>query len=183
LVAGLLAAASPALGLRPPKSRYTTLDLSHCIDAISVSQGAWLKCEALPGYPVFVAEDDLRYFVSVGPDGEKRRAASQTLGAFNTLFRDKSTRTTLEWRFVIRNEKPVPYALILRYFTKSESRRGEVLVVTRVSQTEACHVAYIDAVANPSAIVLARQVADQRARKFNCDNEPARIGATGESPM
>ena len=77
----------------------------------------------------------------------------------------------------------MPYATIVRYFTKNDQRRGEVLVVTRVTETEACHVAYVDAVANPNAIIIARRVADERARKFDCKTDPARIGATGKSPM
>ena len=48
--------------------------------------------------------------------------------SFNTLFKGNSTRATLEWRFVIRDEKPVPFAMIARYFTKSDTKRGQVLV-------------------------------------------------------
>jgi hypothetical protein len=171
-----------AHAVRPSKSLYTALDLSHCIEADG-DAGGWRKCEGLPGYPVYVAEDDLRFFVSVGEDGGKRRAASQTLAAFNTLFKGSSTRTAVEWRFVIRDEKPAPYAMILRYFTKSDRGKGEVLVVTRVTETEACHIAYIDAVANPNAIVLARRMADERARKTDCKGEPVKVGVTGKSPM
>jgi hypothetical protein len=57
------------------------------------------------------------------------------------------------------------------------------VVVTRVTDTEACHVAYIDALANPDPIILARRIADEQARAFNCLSEPSRIGATGKSPM
>lgn len=173
----------PAMAVRPVKSLYTAVDLSHC-DQISKSEdGTRMLCEGLPGYPVFVAEGDLRFFISVGKNGETRRAAQQTLASFNTLFKGNSTRATLEWRFVIRDGKPVPFAMIARYFTKSDAKRGQVLVITRVTDSETCHVAYIDAVANPSAIVLARRIADERARKFDCKGDPVKVGATGKSPM
>ena len=177
------ATSGEAMAVRPAKSLYTALDLAHCNTIASHPDGNRLLCEGLPGYPIYVAAGDLRYFVSVGKDGEARRAATQTLSAFNTLFKDSSTRATLEWRFVIRDEKPAPFAMIVRYFTKRDNKRGQVLVVTRVTDTEACHVAYIDAVANPNAIVLARRIADERARKFDCKGDPVRIGATGKSPM
>jgi hypothetical protein len=73
--------------------------------------------------------------------------------------------------------------MIVRYFTKSQTKRGQVLVVTRVTDREACHVAYIDAVANANAIILARRIADEKARKFDCKSDPARVGAVGKSPM
>jgi hypothetical protein len=77
----------------------------------------------------------------------------------------------------------VPYATIQRYFTKSGPRSGEVLVVTKVTDSEDCHVAHIDALANPDAIALARSVADKDARGFDCKAEPTRVGNTGRSPM
>jgi hypothetical protein len=125
----------------------------------------------------------LRTFVSVGREPQNRKAAKQTLSAFNSLFRAKSARATLEWRFVKRDGKFVPYATIQRYFTKSDSSAGEVLVVTKVTPLEDCHVAHIDALANPDAIALARSVADTQARGFDCKQEPKRVGNAGRSPM
>ena len=182
-VLALLATAESAAAVRPVKSIYTALDLRTCSVIDKHPDGDRMHCDGLPGYPIYVAEGDLRTFVSVGEHAEVRRAASQTLPSFNTLFKGGSTRTTIEWRFIIRDEHPVPYATIVRYFTKNDQRRGEVLVVTRVTETEACHVAYVDAVANPNAIIIARRIADERARKFDCKTDPARIGATGKSPM
>ncbi|MGE0698546.1 MAG: hypothetical protein AB7O57_05570, partial [Hyphomicrobiaceae bacterium] len=90
---------------------------------------------------------------------------------------------TLEWRFVKRDGKVMPYATIQRYFTRNDTGAGEVLVVTKVTATEDCHVAYIDALADPQAIALARQVADRDARAFDCTATPKRIGRAGKSPM
>ena len=119
----------------------------------------------------------------MGADAQKRRAATQTLGAFNTIFEKGSDRATVEWRFNRRGERQIPYAIIVRFHTSGEGRRGDVLVVSKVSATETCHVAYIDALANQDAITLARFVADNQAKSFDCRNEPHPEGATGKSPM
>lgn len=183
VVALMIAAPSDAVAVHPAKSLYTALDLSHCETQETAPAGRKLKCEGLPGYPVFVAAGGPRSFLSVGRDAWSKHAAKQTLRPLNTLFKDHRRRATLEWQFVIRDSKPAPYAMIVRYFTHSGSKRGEVLVVTRVSDEDVCHVAYIDAIANPNAIALARQIADERARQFNCGSEPLRVGASGASPM
>lgn len=168
----------------PLKSLYTTVELKACkaIQKSKDGSGAW-RCEGLPGYPVYVADGDLRQFVSLGPRAEKRRAATQTLGPFNSIFERGSERATIEWRFVRRSEKEIPFAAIVRFHTFNEGRRGDVLVVFKIDERETCHVAYIDALANRDAIVLARQVADDKARAFDCRREPRAEGATGRSPM
>ncbi|HEX4892098.1 MAG TPA: hypothetical protein VFV47_02340, partial [Hyphomicrobiaceae bacterium] len=96
---GLLVA--PGAGsANPLKSLYTTIELAQC-RRISKHQdgGAWL-CRGLEAWPVYVAEGDLRTFVSSGASPAKGKAATQTLGAFNTIFNGKAKRATLEWRFV-----------------------------------------------------------------------------------
>ncbi len=77
----------------------------------------------------------------------------------------------------------VPCATIVRYFTQSERGGGEVLVVMRVTDSEVCHVAYVDALANADAMVLARKLADTVARSKECPAEPAGAGRAGRSPM
>ena len=167
----------------PVKSLYTTVELKTCKQVKRHRDGgAWL-CEGLAGLPVYVAEGDLRQFLSVGEDAQKRRAATQTLGAFNSIFERGSDRATIEWRFNRRGERQIPYAIIVRFHTSREGRKGDVLVVSKVSPTETCHVAYIDALANQDAITLARFVADNQAKSFDCRNEPRAEGATGRSPM
>jgi len=185
VIAGCLA---PALGpapaaANPVKSLYTTVDLKICKQVKRHRDGGAWRCEGLGGLPVYVAEGDLRHFVSVGANAEKRRAATQTLGAFNSIFEKGSTRATIEWRFNRRGERKLAYAIIVRFHTSREARNGDVLVVSKVSDTETCHVAYIDALANPDAIALARQIADKQAKTFDCRQEPHTEGATGKSPM
>ena len=122
-------------------------------------------------------------FVSVGADPQKRRAATQTLGAFNSMFEKGHSRATIEWRFNRRGERKIPYAIIVRFHTSRDGRNGDVLVVSKVSDAETCHMAYIDALANPDAIALARQIADRQAKSFDCRQEPRTEGETGRSPM
>jgi hypothetical protein len=185
VIAGCLV---PALGqapaaANPVKSLYTTVDLKVCKQTRRHRDGGAWRCEGLAGFPVYFAEGDLRQFVSVGANAEKRRAATQTLGAFNSIFEKGSSRATIEWRFDRRGERKLPYATIVRFHTSRDGRSGDVLVVSKVSDTETCHVAYIDALANQDAITLARHIADKQAKSFDCRNEPRTEGATGKSPM
>jgi hypothetical protein len=183
LLAGLGASVVGPACANPLKSLYTTIELKDCQVVKKGDDGAAWLCGGIEGYPVYVAEGDLRTFVSVGKAPEKRRAATQTLKAFNSLFKKGSKRAILEWRIVRRNGRPVPFATIQRYYTSRGALRGEVLVVTRVTEDEECHVAYIDALANPNAIALARSVADEKARRFSCRSDPMPVGQSGRSPM
>ena len=182
-VAGTLGLAATSAAANPVKSLYTTVDLKACKQVKRHRDGGSWRCEGLPGYPVYVAEGDLRHFVSAGADPEKRRAATQTLGPFNSIFERGSRRATIEWRFDRRGERQIPYAIIVRFHTSADGRRGDVLVVSKVGPSDACHMAYIDALSNEDAIALARHVADERARTFDCRQEPRAEGATGRSPM
>ena len=53
---------------------------------------------------------------------------------------------------------------------------GQVLVVTKIAPGATCHVAYVDALANPDANELARKAADEKAVDFDCENEPEIVG-------
>ena len=121
--------------------------------------------------------------MAAGIEPNKTRAAEQTLGAFNTPFVDSSHRATVEWRFTIKDKRKVPFAMIVRYFTEMDGHKGEVLVVTRIAGKEACHAGYVDALANTNAIVIARRIADERARTFDCRKDASVEGERGISPM
>lgn len=133
---------------------------------------AW-RCPGHAGTDLWVAEDDLRFFISFGPDAERQPAAEQTLPPFNTIG------DTLEWRL---GPDGRPFATILRWFTSfDDGRDGQVLVVTRVGRDGVCHVAYVDARANPDANVLARQAADTLAPGFDCAaGQPLVYGKLGD---
>lgn len=174
--AGLALAASlgplmlPAdtLAVQQAKSLYTTIDLSKCRVLRTPSRVAAWRCGGLLGYPVYVSIARGKTFVSVGRNAARRRAARQTLNVANSLFDGRSARTAVEWRFTIRNGQAVPYATILRYFTRTPGGRGETVVVMRIAEREACQVARIDALQVADAMVIARRVADRLARRFDC---------------
>jgi hypothetical protein len=182
--AGLAAAATAVpVATNPVRSAYTTVELKVCTQIKRGGNGGAWHCPGLPGVPVYVAADHGRQFVSAGSNAKTRRAARQTLGAFNSIFTSGSERATIEWRFDRRGEQQVPYAMIIRFHTKREGVDGEVLVVYKVSATETCHAAHIDALANDNAIALARAIADAKAKIFDCRRGPGREGAIGRSPM
>ena len=177
------AMSAPPDNLRPVKSRFTTFDLRDCTVVKRHQDGGAWRCEGVPGYPVYVAEGDLRVFMSFGANPDRRRAATQTLKPFNALSEGPHNRIIIEWRTQARDGKERPYAAIVRYLTSSDTAKGQVLVVTRITETEACHMAYVDALANPEPVTLARSAADELAAGFDCRTQPRVIGVSGKSPM
>jgi hypothetical protein len=173
LIALGIGVSSHAAIANPLKSLYTTVELKACKQIRRHSDGGAWQCAGLPGFPVYVAEGDLRQFVSAGPRAERRRAATQTLGPFNSIFEPGSDRATIEWRFVRRSGQPIPFATIVRFHTSTDGRKHDVLVVSKVGERETCHVAHVDARAHTDAIALARQIADQHARSFDCRQDPS----------
>lgn len=174
--AGLTLMTAPASAVQQAKSRYSTIDLAKCRTlpkSAETETKAW-QCPGLPGYPLYVAVGHAQTYLSVGQNGQAHRAAQQSLDDPNTLFDGKSRRTAVEWRFVIRDKKAKPYATIVRYFTSNAQGRGESLIVTRVTDDEACQVARIDALASRDAMIIARRIADQEARQFDCRHEPTK---------
>ncbi|MBX2805016.1 MAG: hypothetical protein KTR19_03495 [Hyphomicrobiales bacterium] len=183
-LAALLSLAPGAIidaGAQTAQSRYVKFDLAACetIDRDAESEAIIDICYSEDDYQIYLAEGDLRQFVGYGPNGMNQRAFSQTLAPFNRI------NNVLELRQYAGNSQP--HAAILRYYTDSGmgdgSAKGEVLVVTKFNGEEACHMAYIDARANPNANELARNVAD-RDHVFSCyDDDPEIIGESGVSPM
>lgn len=161
------------------KSLYTVLEPATCKVIKKHADGNAYECPGLPGFPVYFAEGDLRTFLSFGAQSGARRAATQTLGPFNTPFEAGHRRTTIEWRFTQSAGRQLPHAAIVRYFVSRDKARGQMLVVTRIGESEACHVAYIDALANPDAIMIARRIADEVAPRFACSGEPTIEGKRG----
>lgn len=185
----LLAAAAlaPGAGLaadHPVRSLFTAVDLARCQGtAPAGDRGPSWRCKGLPGYPVHVAMAGQRTYLSAGAEPEKRRAARQTLTAINSAVDARSGHITIEWRVDQRGGKARPYAMIVRYATASGTSKGEVLVVSRITESESCQVALIDALANADAMVLARAAADGEAKTFDCAAPPKVVGQTGRSPM
>jgi hypothetical protein len=157
-------------------SAYTKIRLQDCTLLEAPSEegtfgGSW-QCPGYRGQPVFVAEGDLRMFVSFGPSAATEPAASQTLPNFN------SVNETLEWRL----RDGTPFATILRWFPNIEpgEKTGNVLVVTQLLPGGGtCQIARIDAQANSNANVLARQAADTLAGRHDCAQPPRVLGNPG----
>ena len=140
-------------------------------------------CPGKAGLVVVISEDDLREAVSVGRNraaADKEPAAQSWFGPFN------STTHTVEWRAV--NGKP--FAIIQRWHIADNSDPDKggrptakpMLAVTRLPPGAVCHVAYVDAQANPNPNELARKAADELARNFQCDKDEVHvIGETGRA--
>lgn len=195
-LASMSAVSCPA-SADPVKSDYTILELKRCkpLPAPKGEEegdaGAAWWCPGPKGYALFLAEGDLRFMVAYGKKAREQRAATQTLGPFNSIFPDdKTERATVEWRLRYQKGKWTPFATVMRYFTYDGDAtppvHGQVLVVAKVGPkggVDACHVAHIDALANPDANALAQRTADEKAEAFDCTKEPEVIGLTGKSPM
>lgn len=172
VLAGAWLMAAPATA-QQIDSDYTRIDLDQCT-ALSIDDlgGEW-ACSGYKGYPVYVAEGDLRMFVSYGDNAVNEKAAWQTFPQFNDI------NETLEWRLVKNGGTWIPFATILRFFTQSADSPtpdGQVLVVTKLEPGNTCHIAYIDARRVRNANAVARQYADETAASFDCaSDEPARI--------
>jgi hypothetical protein len=179
--AGILAPclfALPALA-QDFASAYTSLDLGQChqqpLDPDDPLGGGVWWCQGYDAIPVRVAEGDLRFLVSFGPNAATEPAAGQTLPQFNRIH------ATLEWRLAIdpASGNRTPIATILRYFLQNDAGpEGQVLVVTKLGGPgQVCHVGYVDALLNTDANVLARRVAEAGAAQFDCSqHQPAYYG-------
>jgi hypothetical protein len=173
----------PASAVDLHQSRLTTIDLQRCTRiAGDPARAAW-ACPGLQGYPIYVAEYRLHQMMSFGAQPDKRQSAKQTLGSDNSIF-DGKRRPTVEWR-VERSvdNRLVPFATIVRYYTTRGSVKGEVLVITKVDQKRSCQLALVDARANANPMALARMWANANAGRMECPEKPLVIGQHGKSPM
>jgi len=136
-------------------------------------------CPGKDGLIVLIAEDDLREIVSVG---RNRKAAAEEPAAKVWFAPFNSSEATVEWRSA--GTKPI--AMIQRWHIADGTdpdKQGRpntkaVLVVTRLPPGPVCHVAYVDAIANPTANELARKAADDFARSFTCGKDEVKIIGT-----
>jgi hypothetical protein len=137
--------------------------------------GSW-ACPGHDGIGVHLSAGDQRMQVSFGRTARKAHdepAGGQSFPGFNNVYEG-----TVEWRLEPRpNGKKRPFATILRWNVREAEQEGvvassgRVLVVTRLGPGGVCHVGYVDARANPNANELARQIADNHARKFDCTKD------------
>lgn len=151
-------------------SAYTDVNLDECLVLNADDFGASYACPGYKGFPLYIAEGDLRFFVSYGFNAPNEMAAQQTLTQFNTLG------AKMEWRLSNKSGDFKPIATILRYYTQvgdGSQPDGQILVVTKIEDGNTCHIAYIDARLTPDANEEARLWADEEAEKFDCQNDEA----------
>ncbi|MET3927775.1 hypothetical protein [Devosia sp. 2618] len=166
----LLAASIAVLGLATPayaafNSAYTDINLDECLVLDADDFGVVWACPGYKGYPLMVTEGDLRYSLIYGFGA--KMGDGQTLSPFNTIG------AKLEWRLSNALGRWMPVATIVRYHTadpETGEDKGKVLVVTQLVEGNTCHIAYVDAVANADANVLAREAAD-KSGTFDCDKD------------
>jgi hypothetical protein len=160
-------------------STYTSTAPKNCRPVGRPSEldgSATRVCPGKAGLMVLIAEDDLREVVSVG---RNRKAAAEEPAANIWFAPFNSSENTVEWRAAGTK----PFAIIQRWHIADGSdpdKQGRpntkaMLVVTRLPPGPVCHVAYVDAIANPNANELARKAADDFARDFSCDKDEAKI--------
>jgi hypothetical protein len=162
---GLLLGALASPAYAGFNSAYTDIDLDQCLVLDSDDFGTIWSCPGYKGYPLMVTEGDLRFSLIYGFGA--KLADGQTLPPFNHLGQK------LEWRLSNAKGRWLPIATIVRYHTadpETGGDGGQVLVVTQLVEGNTCHIAYIDALANPDANELAREAADQSG-DFDCETD------------
>ncbi|WP_314960493.1 hypothetical protein [Bradyrhizobium cosmicum] len=174
---GLDSVAAQSLG-----SSYTSTAPKDCrqIGKSSELDGSTTPvCPGKNGLVVLIAEDDLREIVSVG---RNRKLAAEEPAAEVWFAPFNSSETTVEWR----TADAKPFAIIQRWHIADGTDRDKqgrpntkaMLVVTRLPPGPVCHVAYVDAIANPNANELARKAAHDVARSFTCGKDEVKIIGT-----
>jgi hypothetical protein len=136
-------------------------------------------CPGKAGLVVLISEDDLREIVSVG---HNRKAAAEEPAAQVWFGPFNSSETTIAWRAAGAR----PFAIIQRWHIadsgdpdmQGRPNTKAMLVVTRLPPGPVCHVAYVDAIANPNANELARKAAHDFARGFACGKDEVKIIGT-----
>ena len=171
---GLNSAVAQSMG-----SSYTSTAPKDCrqVGKPSELDGSTTRvCPGKGGLIVLIDEDDLREIVSVG---RSRKVAAEEPAAQTWFAPFNSSETTVEWR----TAGAKPFAIIQRWHIadnndpdkKGRPNTKALLVVTRLPPGPVCHVAYVDAVANPDANKLARKAADDFARSFTCGKDEVKI--------
>lgn len=179
VISKLLAAATISLLITHPArandSAYTDLDLDKCRTVAEDEMGASLLCRGYSSYDVHFSESDLRQSILYG--AIDRTLADEVFESFEAF---NHVGSKIEWR---RDTAGRPFATILRWFIENVDEQagmptkestGQVLVISRVAQPDdglGCVVGYVDALSNPDANELARNVADEQAQDFACGRD------------
>ncbi len=173
-LAGLVFLSSGVFAAESSTSAYTRFDSDTCRHEAGTEEedyGSW-HCAGYRGIPMLLGAGDQRMFVTFGQSAADNLAGGETFPGFNSVYKG-----TVEWRLAAG--EPRPFATILQWNVMvggdgPKPASGRVLVVTRLGPGGICHVGYVDVGANAGkANVLARRIADERARNFRCGTDKA----------
>jgi len=160
----------PAMaGAAELRSEYTDLSFDQCTTISSDEVGGTSVCPGLRGYPVILAEGDLRQSVSYGVQAIDEKAMNQGFSAFNHVGQK------IEWLVDASDKDNLqPVATILRWFIAGDdgTDKYQVLVVTQLKLGATCRIALIDALSVKDANAVARKIAQDKAGNFDCADEP-----------
>ncbi len=161
-------------------SAYREINLKRqcAYRAESGGQQAGWRCAGYQGIGVEIGAQDAHTHLSFGPRPSDEKAAQETL-----LRPNKFDGSLIEWR--LDGERKAFAAITLWKAQRPSDRpfepyTGAILVVTRLGPGGVCHVGYVDARVNRKADALAREIADQRARAFECGKDRAIIAGKRE---
>ena len=178
----LLLAALAGQGAHAAQSVYTDLVLDDCETLVAPQPnepgGDFISalCPGFGEYKVLFKEGDLRQSIHYGYLDK-----SIIDDAFVSFAQFNHANPRIEWR-IGAGGKPV--AAIQRFFVGEQGSEGQILVISKVGQPgegQGCPVGYVDALANKDPNLIARAVADTRARHFRCgESKPDYHGARGD---
>lgn len=179
---------SPALATAGEiTSVYTKFDSKTCkvLDPGNPDEewGGSSLCAGYKDLKVYFASGDLRDLVAYGKSPGKHCAATQTFGPFNSM------QDTIEWRL----DGGKPFAVIQRFMVsdpEDSEKTSSWLAVTKLEDNNSCRVGAVQG-SMKDANAVARKLADEKARNFNCETDEAsvvsdppgnEIGMTSGSP-
>ena len=194
-------------------SQYSDLDFDKCAIIEEDSEVGYVewRCPGTYGYDVLASDGDARLYLAYVPesyvvpqpiddllvvegtkngempsaeaivDAEAGVGIGQTISYFNTAG------PKIEWR-AANVPDAEPFATIVRYHYQTQDEEGgfvnnQALVVSRFRFGHSCHVAYIDALANSNANLMAREVADKFANSGDCPEGAVPVLGSGGAAL
>ena len=130
-------AAAPAARRCELVSEYTDIDINKCTMLEQPTSSAGPGLPGLKGYPVMVAEGDLRCS-SPTASTEREGCAKQTLPPFNRSGRQDRVAAL---RQTISRRRPSRRSSAGSRSARRREPEGQVLVVTKLSPGATCHIA------------------------------------------
>lgn len=153
--------AGPAIAT---ETTFQKIGAAGCETIYTDEISATSLCTGPDGTPFLLTDGDARISVTFGGVDRRSHPAFQSFANFN------SVGDTIEWRV----DEGVPMSTVLRWHIQGGDGEtgadGQVLVVSKVGSANSpgCVVAYVDAMANRGANILARDAADMIAPNVDC---------------